>query len=177
MAKVVKANRVKGVLVAAAAFVAMEPVAYAAHRWVMHGPGRRWHDSHHRLPTLDGRQHLEANDLYPVCFAAATVAATALGGRHRGVRPVAAGVTAYGLAYAFVHDVAIHRRLGGTGGTGNGDLLAPVPGSRLMERLRTAHARHHATGGEPYGMLLPFTGTARAARPAHVPAPRREVAV
>jgi len=151
------AGVLRGALVATAAFAAMEPVAYAAHRWVMHGPGRALHDSHHR-PGLDGREGLEANDLYPLMFAAATVtgmAAGAGGGRARkggrpgGVLAAGAGVTAYGLAYAFVHDVYIHRRLGSAPAV---QLLERLP---VFERLRRAHACHHRDGGEPYGMLFP----------------------
>lgn len=139
------AGVLRGALVASAAFAAMEPLAYAAHRWVMHGPGRTLHDSHHR-PGLEGRERLEANDLYPLVFAAATVtamAAGARGGRAAALLPAGAGVTAYGLAYAFVHDVYIHRRLG------------RLPAFGGLERLRRAHACHHRDGGEPYGMLFP----------------------
>ena len=41
------------VLLFAAAFVAMEGVSYAGHRWVMHGPGMGWHRSHHAPPSTD----------------------------------------------------------------------------------------------------------------------------
>lgn len=166
------AGVLRGALVATAAFAAMEPVAYAAHRWVMHGPGRALHDSHHR-PGLEGRHdleghdrldghdgleghdRLEANDFYPLMFAAATVsamAAGARGGRAPVLLPAGAGVTAYGLAYAFVHDVYIHRRLGRT------------PNLAALERLRRAHAWHHRDGGEPYGMLFPIGPRSRSAR-------------
>ena len=64
-------SRRRWVALAVAAFVLMEPVAYAAHRWLMHGPGWSWHRSHHRRRS--GR--LERNDRYPLVFAAATVGA------------------------------------------------------------------------------------------------------
>ncbi len=45
--------------------LAMEAVAYGAHRWVMHGPGWFLHESHHRH-----REGLfELNDLYALIFA------------------------------------------------------------------------------------------------------------
>lgn len=127
---------------AAVAFVAMEPVAYASHRWLMHGPGWSWHADHHR------RHHglLERNDRYPVTFAAATVSAMALGQavpRLRWLRDVGAGVTAYGLAYAFVHDVHVHER------------LPWRARSDRLDALAEAHRLHHRFGGEPYGMLVP----------------------
>lgn len=134
-------------LQAAAAFVAMEPVAYAAHRWIMHGPGEAWHESHHRPRSAT----FERNDLYPVVFAAGTVTAMALGARYRRLRSllaVGAGVTAYGAAYAFVHDGIVHRRLPG------GATLARR--SELARRLARAHRRHHVDSGEPFGMLVPL---------------------
>jgi beta-carotene 3-hydroxylase len=135
------------VLQATAAFVAMEPFAYAAHRWVMHGPGIGWHESHHRAR----RGRLERNDLYPLTFGALTVAGMALGAarpRARSLLAVGAGVTAYGAAYALVHDGLVHRRVPGIHRL---TTRWPVAG-----RLARAHLRHHAGRGEPFGMLAPL---------------------
>jgi beta-carotene 3-hydroxylase len=132
---------------AAAAFVAMEPVAYAAHRWVMHGPGMGSHESHHRAHDA----LFEKNDLYPVTFAAGTVAVMAAGARFpklRGLIAVGAGVTAYGATYAFVHDGVVHRRVPGGSAVARRSLLA--------RRLARAHRRHHVASGEPFGMLVPL---------------------
>ena len=131
------------VVVALVAFVAMEPVSYATHRWVMHGIGMRWHRSHHSSST--GRW--EANDIFPVLFSiigVAAFAAAALGG------PVwlywaAGGITVYGATYLFVHEVYIHRRL-----------PSPVDDVGYLDWLRESHRIHHLFGGEPYGMLLPL---------------------
>ena len=153
------------VAAAATAFAAMEGVAYLAHRCLMHGPGWGWHRSHH----VTGPGRWQRNDRYPLVFATATVAAMAVGSRvPRLARllPVGAGVTAYGAAYALAHDVYVHRRL-------------PVLPERVaaVDRLRVAHERHHASGGEPYGFLLPVTGLGwrRPPSPAGPPAapPRR----
>lgn len=127
---------------AAVAFVAMEPVAYAAHRWLMHGPGWSWHADHHRRH----HQRWERNDRFPLTFAALTFTAMAAGAsvpRLRWLRDVGVGISAYGVAYALVHDVVIHQRLS-----------RPVRSPRL-DRLVDAHRRHHLGGGEPYGMLAP----------------------
>ncbi|MHB1536884.1 MAG: sterol desaturase family protein, partial [Acidimicrobiales bacterium] len=135
----------RSVVVASVAFAVMEPVSYASHRWVMHGAGWVLHRSHHR-DNRERRDRFEANDWFPVIFAGATVTAMAVGTRVPAARlavPAAVGVTAYGAAYAFVHDVYIHRRLG------------RLPSVGLLERLGEAHALHHRFGGEPYGMLLP----------------------
>ena len=60
--------------------------------------------------------------------------------------PIGAGITLYGAAYALVHDVYIHRRVG-------------LFGDRhvtLLDRLAAAHALHHQFGGPPFGMLVPI---------------------
>lgn len=130
------------VLVAVAAAVAMEPVAALAHRAVMHRPrGWRWHRSHH---ARRGRGGWEANDGFPLVFAAATVAVMAAGGTR--TRAAGAGVAAYGGAYLVVHDVCVHGRL--TGGR-------PVLPGRWLRWVSDSHATHHRTGGAPYGFLLP----------------------
>ena len=132
---------------AGVAFVAMEPVAYAAHRWLMHGPGSGWHESHH----TPRRGLVERNDLYPLTFGTATFFAMAAGARWARLRPllaVGAGVTAYGAAYAVVHDGIVHRRM---------PLVARLARrSALAQRLARAHRRHHVDSAEPFGMLLPL---------------------
>jgi beta-carotene 3-hydroxylase len=135
------------VLVALAAFAAMEPITYAAHRWLMHGVGLRLHRSHHRRWQRAGEGFLEANDAFPAVFAAVTVVALALGFNVDALEvlvPVAIGVTAYGVAYAFVHDVYVHQR------------IRLARRHLLLDRLAEAHALHHRFGGEPYGMLVPI---------------------
>jgi beta-carotene 3-hydroxylase len=132
------------VLLAAAAFVAMEPIAAVAHRLVMHRAGYRWHRSHH-APA--GRA-FERNDLFPVVFGCATVGLMALGSWVAALGflvPVGAGITAYGLAYFLVHDVAVHGR-----GAGR-----PLGMNGYVRRVRAAHRVHHLAGGAPYGFLLP----------------------
>lgn len=130
------------VLLVVGAFVAMEAVSYAGHRWVMHGFAMAWHRSHHAPPK--GR--LERNDLFPVCFSAVGVLLFALGSLGLDAMGwVGVGVTVYGAAYLFVHEVYIHHRL-----------PIPVPRLRYLEWLRDSHRVHHQTSAEPYGMLLPL---------------------
>ena len=140
----------RDVLVSLAAFVLMEPATYAAHRWLMHGPGWVWHRSHHRRRRAEPAfwvERLEANDWFPVVFAAVTIVLMALGSFSHPLGwlvPLGVGVTAYGAAYAFVHDLYIHGR------------FVRIPVLRPLEHLRDAHALHHGFGGEPYGMLCPI---------------------
>lgn len=132
------------VLLAAGAFVVMEPVTAATHRWVMHGLGAFLHRSHHRAGT--GRW--ERNDWYPVLFAAVVIAGFVAGFNVDGLStlvPVGIGITLYGAAYALVHDVYIHGRLG----------WFEHRRVAAFDRLAAAHRIHHLYNAAPYGMLLP----------------------
>ena len=135
---------IAGACVVLAAFAAMEGVSYLTHRFVMHGFGIGLHRSHHE-PRHDG---FELNDLYPLMFSSVAILAFTAGTFLPALRPlvlVGSGITLYGVAYLFVHEIYIHRRVG----------PAP-PSNRYLEWLRSSHRIHHLYGGEPYGMLLPL---------------------
>lgn len=138
------------VLINAASFliglVMMEGVAFAMHRWIMHGPLWVWHKSHH---TPDARG-FELNDLFAFVFAGISIGLFWLGGQ-----PgldflwwLAAGTTAYGLLYALVHDGLVHRRI-----------PFPFKGERgYLLRLKRAHHMHHVVhtreGAVSFGFLF-----------------------
>ena len=130
------------VLTAVAAFVAMEGFTYLTHRFVMHGVAWTLHRSHH----VPAAERFEANDVFPCIGAAIAMVGFAIGFNvpMPGLVAVGVGVTAYGVAYMFVHDVYIHGR------------LCRMPEVAVLERLRRAHAIHHLFRGEPFGMLLPI---------------------
>jgi beta-carotene 3-hydroxylase len=131
-------------LISGAAFVLMEPLTAAMHRYVMHGVGERLHRSHHR----PGGNGWETNDWYPVLFAAAVMLGFWAGFNLDGLValvPAGVGITLYGAAYALVHDGYIHRRVGWFG-----DRRVDA-----LERLAEAHRIHHLYNAAPYGMLLP----------------------
>jgi beta-carotene 3-hydroxylase len=143
----------RAVVVAVVAFAAMEPMTAATHRFVMHGVGMALHRSHHR------RTHRgwEANDAYPVMFAAVVGVGLWIGFHAPHLAdlvPIGVGITAYGAAYALVHDVFIHRRLRRLGER------RPA----ALERLAADHELHHRFGGAPYGMLAPIVPAAVRAR-------------
>ena len=124
----------------------MEGVAYAAHRWVMHGFGWFLHESHHR--EREGR--FEANDLYALIFAIPSI--VLLWG---GVQSdwgdwaawVGAGIASYGAIYFGFHDVIVHQRIP----------HRYLPRSDYMKRIVQAHRLHHATeskhGSVSFGFL------------------------
>lgn len=144
------------VVIALISFVLMEPFTAFAHRVVMHGIGHSLHHSHHRNHHQKRRNRQnqtssrwEANDAFPVMFASVVMIGFAIGFNVAGFAvlvPIGIGITAYGAAYALVHDVYVHRRL-----SLFGDRTVPV-----FERLAVAHRRHHDRNGAPYGMLMPL---------------------
>ncbi len=139
------------------AFLGMEVLVYLSHRFLMHGPGMPIHKSHHQRRSEPG---FELNDVYPLAGSAVAMAGFGLGLNVGGLAPllpVAIGLTVYGAAYFFVHDLYIHRRL-------------PWFHAELAvcERLKAAHRIHHLWGGEPYGMLFPVVPAALRERAAQV---------
>ena len=135
-----------GILLFFATILAMEGVAYVAHRWVMHGAGWFLHESHHR--ERDGL--FELNDLYAFIFAIPSIVLL-LGGVQLGwgdwATWIGAGIAAYGAIYFGFHDVIVHRRIG----------HRYVPRSAYMKRIVQAHRLHHATankhGSVSFGFL------------------------
>ena len=127
----------------AAAFVLMEVVSYAMHRFVMHGRGWPVHADHH----TSGGGGWQRNDLYPASFSALAVVLFTVGlvaPGHWLFTAAGVGMTGYGVAYLYVHELCIHERL-----------TARHAAGRYAQWLRQMHRIHHLYGGEPYGMLLP----------------------
>ena len=126
------------------AFVAMEAVAYLAHKHVMHGPLWFLHRSHHR-PRAGW---FEANDLFGFFFAAPSIVFIYQGTHATPwLLPVGLGMTAYGAAYFGFHDVLVHRRV----------RLRFHPANRYLQRITRAHLIHHRTtareGAKSFGFL------------------------
>ena len=113
---------------------AMEAVAHLSHKYIMHGWGWGWHESHHT-------QHddaFERNDLYAVVFAIPSMLLIYLGFEYDNpILWVGAGMTAYGFLYFFVHDGLVHNRWP----------WRVMPRGEYMTRLVQAHRMHHAVHG------------------------------
>jgi beta-carotene 3-hydroxylase len=112
--------------------IAMEGVAYVAHRWVMHGFGWYLHESHHRART----GFWELNDLYFVMFASPSIAlliAGTSGALGMWATWVGAGIAAYGAIYLGFHDVIVHKRVA----------TRYLPKSEYMKHIIQAHRLHH----------------------------------
>jgi beta-carotene 3-hydroxylase len=124
------------IAIAIAVFFVMEWVAWAAHKYIMHGWGWGWHESHHE-PHDD---LFEKNDLYAVVFAIFAVALFALGtfADLPVVTAIATGITLYGLFYFIVHDGLVHQRWP----------FRHIPHRGYAKRLVQAHRLHHAVKGK-----------------------------
>ena len=133
-----------------ATVLVMEGVAWASHKYVMHGFGWGWHRDHHE--RHDG--FFERNDLYALVGAAMSITMFAAGSPMlRGDAAwepatwIGLGILGYGILYTLAHDGLVHQRW-----------FRWVPKSGYAKRLVQAHRLHHATqsreGGVSFGFLI-----------------------
>jgi len=131
-----------------ATIAAMEWVAWASHKYIMHGWGWGWHRDHHEPHD----KLLEKNDLFALVGAAFSIGMFALGSEW--VLGAAAwwpatfiglGVLGYGIIYTLIHDGLVHQRY-----------FRMVPRSGYAKRLVQAHKLHHATIGKEGGVSFGF---------------------
>ena len=138
------------VLIVLASAAAMEAVAWASHKYVMHGFGWAWHRDHHQ--PHDGI--LERNDLYALVGAAMSISMFALGSPlvmgTQAWEPgtwIGLGILFYGIIYTLIHDGLVHQRW-----------FRYVPRRGYARRLVQAHNLHHATrskeGGVSFGFVV-----------------------
>lgn len=135
---------------------AMEGVAWASHRYIMHGFGWAWHRDHHEPHD----RLLETNDLYGIVGAAMSIGMFLLGsplvaGEHAWwpATWIGVGILAYGIIYTLVHDGLVHQRY-----------FRWVPRSGYAKRIVQAHKLHHATVGKEGGVSFGFIFAADPAR-------------
>lgn len=124
-----------------AALIGMEGVAWATHRFLMHGPLWVLHRSHHEPRS----GVFELNDLFAAYFALPSMALIYWGRSWSPALWLGLGMTGYGLIYALFHDGLVHNRF-----------RSPLP-LRLMKHLVQAHRLHHVVrtkhGAVSYGFL------------------------
>ena len=137
-------------LIVLASSAAMEGVAWASHKYVMHGFAWAWHRDHHEPHD----NQFEKNDLFALFGAAFSIAMFAAGSEWvmggRAWWPgtwIGLGVLGYGIIYTLVHDGLVHQRW-----------FRWVPRSGYARRLVQAHKLHHASigkrGGVSFGFVL-----------------------
>jgi beta-carotene 3-hydroxylase len=136
---------VTGLLIVGATLVVMEGVAWAMHKYVLHGFLWFLHRSHHTRHS----QVFELNDLFFTFYGTLATVFFIYGSAGLDYRFwVAVGISVYGLLYFLVHDIYIHRRL----------RLFRKTSNVYLKALNIAHKVHHRNtgkaGGEAFGMLL-----------------------
>ena len=149
-------------------FLAMECIAWASHKYIMHGFGWAWHRDHHESREKKHDHHesrerkhdhheshdkaLEKNDLYGIFGAILSISMFAWGSpmiMDAAVWPSATwiglGVLIYGIIYTLIHDGLVHGRY-----------FHYVPKRGYLKRLVQAHKLHHATIGKEGGVSFSF---------------------
>ena len=136
-------------LLAAAAFAAMEVASYVLHRWLFHGVLWRLHRTHHD-PAHGHGDGFEWNDLFSAGFGALSLGLIWVGRAAPLASvafPLGVGIAVYGLLYFVLHDLYAHGRIG--------RVRMKNPAAQAVKR---AHGRHHRSlekeGQEPYGLFL-----------------------
>jgi len=120
----------------------MEFVAWAAHKYIMHGWGWGWHRDHHEPHD----KVFEKNDLFGVVGAATAIALFTIGFFYSPfLWWVGMGITLYGVIYTLIHDGLVHQRF-----------FRWVPKRGYAKRLVQAHKLHHATLGKEGGVSFGF---------------------
>lgn len=133
------------IIIILASFVSMEFFAYYSHKYIMHGIGWTWHESHHK-PSAQGG--FEKNDLFVLYFALIAISLFA-GGRFLSpiLTFIAIGISLYGLAYTLFHDGLVHQRY----------FFKYTPKRGYLKHIIHAHRLHHKTltqhGAVSFGFL------------------------
>ena len=129
-------------------FFIMEFVAWATHKYIMHGLLWFFHRDHH---NKDHESWFERNDFFFLIFAipgAGFMFYGLYGSAMTTFFYIGLGITLYGMAYFLVHDIFIHQRF----------RLFRRTDNTYFRAIRKAHKIHHKhlgkEDGECFGMLL-----------------------
>ncbi len=134
------------IIVTMAAFLMMEFVAWASHKYIMHGLLWFLHRDHH---TKETHGFFEKNDFFFLIFAIPGMLLILIG-MNRGFDFLffgGIGITLYGIAYFLVHEIFIHQRF----------KLFRNANNTYFKAVKKAHKLHHKHlekhDGEFFGML------------------------
>ena len=133
-------------LIVIVAFVGMEFAAWATHKYLMHGPLWFLHEDHHNLTG----KPLQKNDSFALIFAIPSASGFIFGSIYQNdiLFFSGLGILLYGIAYLFVHDIFIHRRI----------KIFTKPKNSYLRAVLYEHRKHHANeqkeNGEFFGMLF-----------------------
>ena len=127
-------------------FFIMEAVAWATHKYLMHGLLWRLHEDHH---VIDKNKVLQKNDFFFLIFAIPSMILIYIGYEYDNICLfIGLGIALYGLGYFIVHEIIIHRRLP----------FFKKSNNAYIKSIRMAHKIHHKTlgkyGASSFGMLI-----------------------
>lgn len=129
--------------------LAMEFVAWFAHKYLMHGALWSWHEDHHKPHEKDG--FFEKNDRFFLVFAVPSFLCYLAGGLlpdYKALLFVGIGISIYGLIYFLIHDVYIHQRFS----------WFRQLDTKYSKAILRAHGAHHAKqtkeSCESFGLLI-----------------------
>lgn len=140
-------NGVVYFLITISTFLFMEFMAWFTHKFVMHGFMWHFHKDHH---YKDHESWFERNDVFFLIYATpgSLLMITGIASGFDFKFFVGLGITLYGFAYFFIHDIFIHQRFKIFRNTHHPYFLA----------IRKAHKAHHKVVGKNdgtcFGMLL-----------------------
>jgi len=126
--------------------IGMEFMAWATHKFLMHGWMWYFHEDHHDVKP----RFFERNDVFFLIYAVPSWLCIMLGMMNDNYIPVwlGYGIALYGFTYFMIHDVYIHRRF---------KWLRDIDHPYFMA-IRKAHKVHHKhigkEDGECFGMLV-----------------------
>ena len=127
-------------------FFIMEAVAWATHKYLMHGLLWRLHEDHH---VVDRNKVFQKNDFFFLIFAIPSMILIYIGYEYNNLCIFfGLGIALYGLGYFIVHEIIIHQRLP----------FFKRSNHPYIRAIRMAHKVHHKTlgkyGASSFGMLI-----------------------
>jgi len=139
-------NLILGMFIIIITFFAMELVAWATHKYLMHGLLWKLHKDHH---VVDKNNKFQKNDFFFLIFAIPSMILIYIGYEYDNISLFfGLGIALYGLGYFIVHEIIIHQRL----------RFFKKSNNSYIRSIRMAHKVHHKTlgkyGASSFGMLI-----------------------
>jgi beta-carotene 3-hydroxylase len=131
--------------------IPFEFITFCLHKYVMHGFGWAWHQSHHEKQG----KGIEKNDWFILVFSLVAILLFLISSLHPSnsylsiiTRSLAIGWCLYGVCYFMVHDIVIHRRI-------SNNFVKKIK-NPYLKRLIRAHAIHHKHIGKEHSKAFGF---------------------
>ena len=139
-------NLIFGIFLIIFTFLFMEFIAWATHKYVMHGFLWHLHEDHH---VVNKNHTFQKNDFFFLIFAIPSMILIYIGYEYDNfLLFIGLGIALYGLGYFIVHEVIIHQRLP----------FFKKSNNAYIRSIRMAHKIHHKKldkdGGTSFGMLI-----------------------